>query len=152
MSWYLANEDTIIDQFASGQGLSDLRREFEANGFPALQDFIDEGVTANILLCIDQLDQLAQKTCDAGVKVTARELAKLMHGQAVVLITQGFEYEDKDELEDETGDSLKHPKPAKPIKPTVRKAKRKAARKKEPIAGKAKKTGPKKDRGRRRTA
>jgi hypothetical protein len=149
MSWYLANENKILDQFASGQGLSDLRKAIEANSFPDLQDFIDEGVTASILPCIDQLNQLVHKTRDEDVKITAQGLAKLMHGQTLVMITQGFEYEDEgeEEPEDEHADSLKHPKPAKPIKPTVRKAKKKAEAKKKPIAGKAKKKAPpKKDR------
>jgi hypothetical protein len=149
MSWYLANENKILDQFASGQGLSDLRKALEANSFPDLQDFIDEGVTSNILPCIDQLNQLVHKTRDKDVKITAQGLAKLMHGQTLVVITQGFEYEDEgeEEPEDEPADSLKHPKPAKPIKPTVRNAKTKAVAKKKPIAGKAKKKAPpKKDR------
>jgi hypothetical protein len=148
MSWYLANEDKIIDQFASGQGLSDLRREIEASRFPTLQDFIDEGVTTNVLLCIDQLNQLVHKTHDEDVKVTAQGLAMLMRGQTLAVITQGFEYEDggEDKLEDEKGNSLTHSKPAKAIKPTVRKAKKKAAPKKGPIAGRAKKTAPKRDR------
>lgn len=130
MSWYLANEEKIIDQFASGQGLSDLRREIEAHSFPALQSFIDEGATENILPCIDELNQLVQKTRDEDVKVTALGLAKLMRGQTLVLITQGVEDED---------DSLQHPQSAKPVKPTVRKAKKKAAPKKEPIARKPRK-------------
>lgn len=145
MSWYLANEKKIIDQFASGQGLSDLRKAIEANGFPALQDFIDEGVTTNITLCIGQLNQLVKKTRDESVRVTAEGLAKLMRGQKVAVITQGFGYED-DEEEDETGESLDPPEPAKPTKPVARKAKKKAAAKK-PAARKAKgKTAPKKDR------
>ena len=129
MSWYLADENKILDQFASGRGLSDLRREIEANRFRALQDFIDEGVTTNILLCIEQLNQLGQKTRDESVRVTAQGLAKLMRGRKVALITQGFEYEDSEE-EDETGESLDPPKPAKPIKPLARKPNKKAAPKK----------------------
>jgi hypothetical protein len=145
MSWYLANEKKIIDQFASGQGLSDLRKAIEANSFPALQDFIDEGVTTNITLCIEQLNQLVKKTRDESVRVTAEGLAKLMRGQKVAVITQGFGYED-DEEEDETGESLDPPEPAKPTKPVSRKAKKKAAPKK-PAARKAKgNTAPKKDR------
>jgi hypothetical protein len=145
MSWYLANEKKIIDQFASGQGLSDLRKAIEANSFPALQDFIDEGVTTNITLCIEQLNQLVKKTRDESVRVTAEGLAKLMRGQNVAVITQGFGYED-DEAEDETGESLDPPEPAKPVKAVARKAKKKAAPKK-PAARKAKrKTAPKKDR------
>ena len=146
MSWYLANENKIIDQFASGQGLSDLRKAVEANNFPGLQDFIDQGVTANVLLCIDQLNQLVQKTRNESVKVTAQGLAKLMRGQKVAVITQGFGYED-DEEEGETGGSLDPPEPAKPIKPVARKAKKKAAPKRKPAARKAKKkAAPKKDR------
>jgi hypothetical protein len=144
MSWYLANEKKIIDQFASGQGLSDLRKAIEANSFPALQDFIDEGVTTNITLCIEQLNQLVKKTRDVSVRVTAEGLAKLMRGQKVAVITQGFGYED-DEEEDETGESLDPPESAKPIKP-ARKAKKKATPKK-PAARKAKGTkAEKKDR------
>jgi hypothetical protein len=123
MSWYLANEKKIIDQFTSGQGLSDLRKAIEANSFLALQDFIDEGVTTNITLCIEQLNQLVKKTRDESVRITAEGLAKLMRGQKVAVITQGFGYED-DEEEDETGESLDPPEPAKPIKPVARKAKR----------------------------
>src|ERR1022692_1282728 len=149
MSWYLANENKSLDQFASGQGLSDLRREIEANRFPALQNFIDEideGVTTNILLCIEQLNQLVQKTRDESVRVTAQGLAKLIRGQKVAVITQGFGYED-DEEEDETSESLDPPEPAKPIKPLARKAKKQVAPKNKPAARKAhKKAAPKKDR------
>lgn len=145
MSWYLANENKILDQFASGQGLSDLRREIEANRFPALQDFIDEGVTVNITQCVEELNQLVKATGDESVKVTAQGLAGLMHGQTVAVITQGFGYED-DEEEDEIGESPEPPEPAKPAKRVAPKAKKKATAKK-PAARKAKKTdAPKKDR------
>jgi hypothetical protein len=143
MSWYLANGKEVIDQFASGQGLSDLRREIEANRFPALQDFIDEGVTVNISECVEELNQLVKGTHDESVKVTAQGLAGLMSGQSVAVITQGFEY---DEDEDEMGDSPKPPEAAKPVKRVAPKAKKKAASKKKPDARKAQKPGtPKKD-------
>ena len=60
MSCYLANEDGIIDQSASGGGLHDLRIAIEAGNYSALQDFIDVGATKNILLCIYQLGMLGK--------------------------------------------------------------------------------------------
>jgi len=122
MSWYLATKNRLLGQFASGQGFSDLRAEIEAGRFPALQEFIDNGVTANIRDCIDQLGQLIQSTRDNDVKVTAMELTRLMRGRRLVLITQGF----KGDVRGSHG----RPKPAKPAKPAARKA-RKAVTKRE---------------------
>jgi hypothetical protein len=148
MSWYLANEKEIIDQFASGLGLSDLRREIETNRFPALQDFIDEGVTVNITECVEELNQLVKKTHDESVRVTAQGLAGMMRGQSVAVITQGFEYEDdEDDDDDEVDESPEAPEPAKPAKRAVAKGKKKAVSKKKPAARKAQKPGaPKKNR------
>ena len=88
MSWYLANEKRIIDQFATIAGLKDLREAAES--YPNLRDFFVEGVTENIRQCTEELNQLANETSDQDVKVTAQGLAKLMRGQGVVVVTQGF--------------------------------------------------------------
>ena len=103
MSWYLANRERIIDQFATIAGLKDLREAAES--YPNLRDFFVEGVTENIRQCTEELNQLANETSDQDVKVTAQGLAKLMRGQGVVVVTQGFGYED-DEEEDGTSESL----------------------------------------------
>ena len=73
MSWYLANEDGIIDQFASGGGLHDLRIAIEAGNYPALQDFIDVGATKNMLLCICSSAYLAEKNSATNLSRTLRE-------------------------------------------------------------------------------
>jgi hypothetical protein len=145
MSWYLANEKELIDQFASVSGLADLRRASEP--CPALHDFFEEGVTVNVSQCIEELNQLANTTRDEDVRVTAQGLAKLMRGQKVAVITQGFGY-DADEEEDETtSESLDPPEPAKPAGPVARKLKKKATPKKTPAARKArKKAAPRKGR------
>jgi len=88
LSWYLANESEIIDQFASGQGRGDLTRA--GKGYPALKDFFDAGATNKIMPCIHQLGELARKTRDATVRDTAKGLAKLLRGQKFVSITQGL--------------------------------------------------------------
>jgi hypothetical protein len=134
MSWYLANENELIDQFATSGGLGELSRAAES--YPALHDFFEEGVTVNVAQCIEELNQLANKTRDENVKVTAQGLAGLMRGQNMAVITQGFGYEDE----------IDAPKPAKLIRPVVRKAKKNGAPKKKPATRKAKKAAPKKDR------
>jgi hypothetical protein len=136
MSWYLANENKLIDQFATSSGLGDLRRASES--YPALHDFFEEGVSSNVAQCIEELNHLVRQTRDEDVKVTAQGLAGLMQGQTLAVITQGFGYEDEDE--DDT------PEPIEPTGPAARKAK-KAAPKKKPAARKAKTMAvPKKDR------
>ncbi len=142
MSWYLANENKLIDQFATSSGLGDLRRASES--YPALHDFFEEGVTANVSQCIEELNDLVKKTRDEDVKVTAQGLAGLMRGQKLAVITQGFGYDDDD---DEIAESPEPPEPAKPVKRVALNAKKKAVPKKTPVARKAKKTAaPKKDR------
>ncbi len=91
MSWYLANEDGIIDQFASISGLRDLREASESQ--PALKDFFEVGATENITLCMAELGHVA-KTARGDIASTAKGLAVLMRGQKLVGITQGFEEED----------------------------------------------------------
>lgn len=87
MSWYLANEDGPIDQFASVSGLRDLRAAAEHQ--PALKDFFEVGATQNVTLCIVELGHVA-KTAAPDVASTAKGLADLMRGQKLVSITQGF--------------------------------------------------------------
>ncbi len=87
MSWYLANEKGIIDQFASGKGFADLRAA--AAHAPALKDFFDEGATKNILLCVMELDKLAKSAAAPDVRETAKGLAALLRGQTLVSVTQG---------------------------------------------------------------
>lgn len=89
MSWYLANEDGIIDQFASITGLKELRESSDSQ--PALTDFFETGATKNIQHCIDELTDVARSTKDKSVKSTATGLAKMMKGETLVSITQGFE-------------------------------------------------------------
>ena len=86
MSWYLANTDGMIDQFASISGLRDLRA---ASGhLTTLADFFRDGETQSVPTCIAQLGQVEG---DADVKSTAAGLAKLMKGESHVFITQGFD-------------------------------------------------------------
>jgi hypothetical protein len=139
MSWYLANENKLIDQFATSGGLGELSRAAES--YPALHDFFEEGVTVNVAQCIEELNQLADENRDENVKITAQGLADLMRGQNVAVITQGFGYED-----DDGEDEIDAPEPAKLTRPVVRKAKKKEAPKKKPATRKAKKAAPKKDR------
>ncbi len=87
MSWYLANEDGIIDQFASISGLRDLREACENQ--PAMTDFFEVGATQNIMLCIVELGRVAE-TAKPDVASTAKGLAALLRGQTLVSITQGF--------------------------------------------------------------
>lgn len=87
MSWYLANEDGIIGQFASGKGLSDLTSTLAA--YPALAKLFKDGATKNIVLCSVELNRLAKTTCDMSVRTTATTLANLLRGQRLVSITQG---------------------------------------------------------------
>jgi hypothetical protein len=131
MSWYLANENKLIDQFATSGGLGELSRAAES--YPALHKFFEEGVTVNVAQCIEDLNKLSHETRDEDVKVTAQGLAALMRGQKVAVITQGIGYEDN-EGEDEIG----APGPAKLTRPVVRKAKKKAAPTKKPATRKAK--------------
>lgn len=87
MSWYLANEDGIIDQFASISGLIDLRNA--AGSYAALKDFFEVGATKNTTLCEFQLYRLAKKTNNDSIKSTAKGLAAMMRGETIVWITDG---------------------------------------------------------------
>jgi len=96
MSWYLANEkwpdgdeDGLLDQFASGRGLTDLRKAVEAtDDFPALQEFIREGISEHVPELQAELQRFA-KDADAEIATTARGLESLMGGQKFVMITNG---------------------------------------------------------------
>ena len=122
MSWYLANTDGMIDQFASISGLRDLRA---ASGHLAtLADFFRDGETQSVPTCIAQLGQVEG---DADVKSTAAGLAKLMKGESHVFITQGFDAdhearESGTEEDEPTG--LNHPKHANVLGPLRTKAQR----------------------------
>jgi hypothetical protein len=115
MSWYLANESGIIDQFASGSGLADLRSA--SQDYEALADFFDVGATKDIAACVAGLKHLASESKDADLKATALGLAKLMEGETLVGITQGF-------------GNAAEPRLAKPITRPARKASKKATPKK----------------------
>ena len=122
MSWYLANEHGMIDQFASISGLRDLRAASEH--LTTLADFFRDGETQSIPTCIAQLSQVDG---DADVKSTASGLAKLMKGESHVFITQGF---DADHESRESGTEeyeptgLNHPKHADVLAPLRAKATR----------------------------
>ena len=98
MSWYLANEkwidgdeDGLVDQFASGRGLTDLTTAIEAAGeYPALDEFFREGVSERVSELRAELAKFAAKEADADIAKTARGLAKLMKGQTLVMVTQGI--------------------------------------------------------------
>ena len=136
MSWYLANENKLIDQFATSSGLGDLSRASAT--YPALHEFFQEGVTVNVAQCIEELNRLVKDTHDEDVRVTAQGLAGLMRGQKVAVITQGFGYED-DEQEDEMGESLEPPELAQPAKRVAPNSKKKTVPRKKAVARKAKK-------------
>jgi len=88
MSWYLANDRGVIDQFASISGLADLRRASQDQA--TLKDFLDDGETRNVATCIVELGRVAEHA-SADVKSTALGLAKMMEGETEVSITQGWE-------------------------------------------------------------
>lgn len=119
MSWYLATAKTIIDQFASGAGLVALKAA--SKPYRTLSDFFDDGTTRNVAICIVQLDAVARNESDADVKATAKGLAKLMDGQSVVFITQGFgapaSVPAKEALDAPMLGGLKHPKHANVLGP-----------------------------------
>jgi hypothetical protein len=115
MSWYLANEHGLLDQFASISGLRDLRTASLATSYPALSDFFEVGATKNIAMCIAELGGLAKATSDADVKSTAEGLAKLLAGETLVFITQGFAA--ADDAETPVRESLKHPAHAAVLDP-----------------------------------
>ena len=122
MSWYLANEHGMIDQFASISGLRDLRAASEH--LTTLADFFRDGETQSVPTCIAQLGQVEG---DADVKSTAAGLAKLMKGESHVFITQGFDAdhearESGTEEDEPTG--LNHPKHANVLGPLRTKAQR----------------------------
>ena len=89
MSWYLANDKGVIDQFASISGLADLRRASQDQA--TLKDFFDEGETRNVATCIVELGKVAEHAGADDVKSTALGLAKMMEGETAVSITQGWE-------------------------------------------------------------
>jgi hypothetical protein len=136
MSWYLANETGIIDQFASNQGLVDLRIVVDHGTYPAVKDFLDIGATKNTLLCAWQLGKVVKHTAQLNPDVsgTARGLAKLLRGQRLVSITQGFtgfpDSVDAKESADATpathapARGLRHPDHANLIDPIKRRVKR----------------------------
>jgi hypothetical protein len=140
MSWYLANQNGIIDQFASGGGLTDLSREIEkAVGCAALKDFFEVGVTKNIVLCMTQLAEVATQTKDESVKGTALGLAKIMGGQRLVSITQGFGNADDeaDSVEDRHGPRQTAARATKKASPTKKPNAREAKKKATPRKGQA---------------
>ena len=100
MSWYLANEDGIIDQFASVMGLHDLREAAVEHGTPALKSFLTHGATNAPLACIVGLSAVAKATNDESVKSTCARLEQLLHGETLVSITQGFGEDGEDDDDD----------------------------------------------------
>ena len=109
MSWSLANEDGLIDQFATTTGLADLREA--AKEEPALVDFFHEGVTKNIELCRQQLAKVARRTKRPDVKSTALGLARMMKGETLVSISNGADYDG--EISADVTESLRESEPSK---------------------------------------
>lgn len=104
MSWYLANQHEVLDQFASGGGLTALVSA--SQDYAALKTFFSDGMTKNVDLCANQLHKLASRTEDEDVASTAKGLADLMNGQHFVAITQGFGFEpEHDSEKDDDGPS-----------------------------------------------
>jgi len=101
MSWYLANQNEVLDQFASGGGLTDLVAA--SQDYAALKTFFSDGLTKNVDLCANQLHKLASRHPDEDVASTAKGLADLMKGQHFVAITQGFGFQaEHDSEKDDT--------------------------------------------------
>jgi hypothetical protein len=94
MSWSLANENGIIEQFATNSGLKELREAVD--GKSALEDFLKEGVTKNIEICRHELAQIARDTDKDDVRSTARNLAKLMKDETLVSITNGADMDSEE--------------------------------------------------------
>ena len=85
MSWYLANEDEILGQFASACGIMDLRKSAEDHH--ALLSFLDEGHTSDVSGVESDLKEITEG--DAGS--IAKALGELLKGQTHVSITDGSE-------------------------------------------------------------
>jgi hypothetical protein len=89
MSWYVANANKILDQFASGRGYSDLIHA--AEDYPSLTAFFETGSTANVVDCVKELETIVRDHKTPGdVRLTAKGLAEIIRGQEIAVITQGF--------------------------------------------------------------
>lgn len=116
MSWYLANKDGVIGQFASISGLKALREASEL--YEPLKDFFEVGATKSIAACIEDLEHIQTQDHDADVKDTAHGLAALMKGQTIVSITQGFGPAKSAKAKStKVAESLKHRKHARQLRP-----------------------------------
>lgn len=90
MSYYVANENGMIDQFASGMGYTDLCAA--ASGNAVLRDFFDNGFIEDdeVPAVISELEKLAAKAPE-DIADTAKTLARLIKDQEVAIIYTGNE-------------------------------------------------------------
>jgi hypothetical protein len=124
MSWYLATDSEVIDQFATGDGLVQLRGALDSS--PHMVEFLNDGSTMDVKACIKELGVISTSHKSADVSATADGLAKLMRGRDEVFITQGFGPGHSNTKESEALErrSLKHPDHQKLIAPIARKVKK----------------------------
>lgn len=85
MSWYIANEDEILGQFASACGIMDLRKAAEDHH--ALLSLLDEGHTSDVPAVLSDLKEITKG--DAGS--ISKALSALLEGETHVSITDGSE-------------------------------------------------------------
>ena len=85
--WVKGKRSGLLGQFASTQGYSDLIAA--AGDYPALKAFFTRGITEQVEPVRQALAKLAGDTDDEDVASTARALARLADGQALIIITNG---------------------------------------------------------------
>ena len=87
MSYYAANLDELLGQFASNKGYDDLIQA--AAGSRCLSSFFHHGVTRDVQTCVAELDKLALAVKDDDIATTATALANLIQHERVAVITNG---------------------------------------------------------------
>ena len=92
MSYEVANENKMLGQFASNQGLSDLVAA--ADSYPALKDFLNHGGSERVAAVLKDIDALLKTEKDADVKSTATDLRDLIKDQDLIVITNGVMEDD----------------------------------------------------------
>ena len=88
MSYEVANAESLLGQFASGQGYSDLIAAVTPK-LHALNSLVTHGASEDVPAVVKDLDSLIAGDASADVKTTAKALRELIDGQDLIIITDG---------------------------------------------------------------
>jgi hypothetical protein len=90
MSFYVANDHEILDQFASNKGYSDLINAAEdEEGLDALNALILQGASEDVPGVVADLDRLKPAVRDKEVVAVIDALRRIIKDQDLIVVTQG---------------------------------------------------------------